>query len=194
MFDKVPCRECEAMVLPSTAKRTGGLCMPCKNGTRKSMNAAKKRADKERELERTCPYRALWLDLVDKVYSQNSGFSSLSENEQLYYSVNVLSGEVYNGGFDQYFTNTSADNYRDAEYGLVRLGATNSIKLLRSAKEQLFGSNSVPKNQVERWELIQRLNRHTDLDSLDTEFYKDLDDLDDKLETFALKVGLVKNA
>ena len=194
MIDKVPCRECEAMVLPSTAKRTGGLCMPCKNGTRKSMDAAKKRAEKEKELERTCHYRTLWRDLVEKVYSQNGGFNSLSESEQLYYSVNVLSGEVYNGGFDQYFTNTSADNYRNAEYGLVRLGATNSIKLLRNAKEQLFGSNPVPKNQVERWELIQKLNKITNLESLDTEFYKDLDNLDGKLEAFALEVGLVKNA
>lgn len=194
MIDKVPCRECEAMVLPSTAKRTGGLCMPCKNGTRKSMDAAKKRAKKEKEIERTCHYRALWRDLVEKVYSQNGGFNSLSKSEQLYYSVNVLNGEVYNGGFDQYFTNTSADNYRDAEYGLVRLGATNSIKLLRNAKEQLFGSNPVPKNQVERWELIQKLNKITNLDSLDTEFYKDLDNLDGKLEAFALEVGLVKNA
>ncbi|GAA3979837.1 DMP19 family protein [Allohahella marinimesophila] len=168
--------------------------MPCKNGTRKSMDLAKERAAKERELERTCPYRALWRELVDKVYNQRGGFEALSATEKLYYSVNVLSGEVYNGGFDQYFTNTSAEHYRDAEHGLVQLGATNSIKLLRQAKEQLFGSNQVPKSQTERWELIRKLNRPTDLDTLDTDFYKDLDNLDDKLEAFALEAGLVKNA
>ena len=194
MSDKIPCTECGAMVLPSTAERTGGLCMPCKNGTRKSMDLAKERAAKERELEKTCPYRALWRELVDKVYNQSGGFNALSANEKLYYSVNVVIGEVYNGGFDQYFTNTSAELYRDAEHGLVQLGATNSIKLLRQAKEQLFGSKQVPKSQTERWELIRKLDRPTDLDSLDTEFYKDLDNLDKKLEAFALEVGLVKNA
>lgn len=194
MSDKIPCTECEAMVLPSTAERTGGLCMPCKNGTRKSMDLAKERAAKERELEKTCPYRALWRELVDRVYNQDGGFSALSENEKLYYSVNVLSGEVYNGGFDQYFNNTSAEHYRNAEHGLVQLGATNSLKLLRQAKEQLFGSNQVPKGQTERWDLIRKLNRPNDLDALDTEFYKDQDELDNKLEGFAVEVGLVKNA
>jgi hypothetical protein len=194
MSDKIPCSECGALVLPSTAEGTGGLCMPCKNGTRKSMELAKERAAKERELEKSCPYRALWRELVDKVYKQDVGFSTLSDNEKLYYSVNVLSGEVYNGGFEQYFNNTSAEYYRNAEHGLVQLGATSSLKLLRQAKEQLFGSNQVPKCQTERWELIRKLNRPTDLDSLDTEFYKDQDELDKKLESFALESGLVKNA
>jgi len=29
---KVPCKRCGAMILPGTAKRTGGLCMPCREG------------------------------------------------------------------------------------------------------------------------------------------------------------------
>lgn len=194
MSDKVPCIECGAMILPNTVQRTGGRCMPCKNGTRKSMELAKERAARERELEKTCPYRALWRNLVHKVYNEEGGFDALSEEEKLYYSVNVLSGEVYNGGFDQYFHNTSAEHYRDAEYGLMKLGATNSLKLLRQAKFQLFGNEPVPKAQTERWELIRRLNRVTDLDALDTEFYKDLDKLGDKLDAFALDSRLVKNA
>jgi DNA-directed RNA polymerase subunit RPC12/RpoP len=27
--EKIPCKKCSAMILPATAKRTGGLCMPC---------------------------------------------------------------------------------------------------------------------------------------------------------------------
>jgi Domain of unknown function (DUF4375) len=49
-----------------------------------------------------------------------------------------LSGEVYNGGFYQYFDNTSADSYHYAELGLIRLGATHSLGLLQKAKEHLF--------------------------------------------------------
>lgn len=29
MTDKIPCHSCEALILPATAERTGGLCMPC---------------------------------------------------------------------------------------------------------------------------------------------------------------------
>lgn len=31
MVEKIPCKECNTPILPSTAQRTGGLCMPCKN-------------------------------------------------------------------------------------------------------------------------------------------------------------------
>jgi len=30
MIQRVPCRECGAMILPTTSKVTGGLCMPCR--------------------------------------------------------------------------------------------------------------------------------------------------------------------
>lgn len=33
MASKVICSKCGAGILPATAERTGGLCMPCKNGT-----------------------------------------------------------------------------------------------------------------------------------------------------------------
>ncbi|MFD2232124.1 DMP19 family protein [Alkalimarinus sediminis] len=194
MSDKIPCNECGALVLPSTAERTGGLCMPCKNGTRKSMELAKERYKQERELDKTCPYRALWRVLVDKVFNQSGGFDALTDDEKIYYSVNTLSGDVYNGGFNQYFSNTASEHYIYAELGLVKLGATNSLRLLREGKKQLFGSAQVPKDQVKRWEEIKKHKVEPDLDNLDTEFYKDQDELDLKLEKFAVESGLVKNA
>jgi hypothetical protein len=30
MTDKIPCVECEKMILPATAEKTGGVCMPCR--------------------------------------------------------------------------------------------------------------------------------------------------------------------
>lgn len=32
LTEKVPCSKCGVMILPSTVKRTGGLCMPCSRG------------------------------------------------------------------------------------------------------------------------------------------------------------------
>jgi hypothetical protein len=192
--DKIPCHECNALVLPTTADRTGGLCMPCKNGTRKSMDKAKEDAIKERELDKTCPFRRYWRDLVDRVYDEELGFSSLTEEEKLYYSVCVLIGEVYNGGFVQFFDNSSGAQYRYAELGLIRMQAKASIILLREAKSSLFGSHSVPKDQTERWNIMRKLTDEPDLDSLDTEFYKDPDNLDQKTEEFAIENGLVKYA
>jgi hypothetical protein len=50
MSDKVLCKECSVKILPSTADRTGGMCMPCKNGYRKNIEQAKEYYKKEREL------------------------------------------------------------------------------------------------------------------------------------------------
>lgn len=194
MTDKVPCTKCEALVLPSTAERTGGVCMACKNGIRESMEESKEYYKRERELEKTCPFRLFWSDLVDRVYDEKKGFKTLSDEEKFYYSVNCLSGEVYNGGFDQYFSNSSGENYIYAELGLVQLGATNSLGLLRKAKKLVFGSSSVPKEQHLRQVATSNGKVSSALDDLDTEFYKDTDQLSEKLESYAKSKGLVKNA
>lgn len=194
MSEKIPCTGCGAAILPSTAERTGGQCMPCKNGTRNKIEQAKKYYERERELDRTCPFRALWRELVDKVYKQEGGFSKLTEDERVYYSVNVLSCEVYNGGFIQYFNNTSGEHYRYAELGLIRLGAKNSLKLLRQAKTELFGDAGVSRDQVERWAQIRKRCEEPDLDTLDQQFYKDPDSLEDKLMGLAVETGLIENA
>jgi hypothetical protein len=193
MINKLPCKECGAEILPSTAERTGGKCMPCKNGYRKNIEESKEYYKKERELDKTCPYRALRRELGSKVYKQEGGFSTLSDEEKIYYSVNILSGEVYNGGFYQYFSNTSAENYHHAELGLVRLGASHSLKLLRTAKEHLFGLAEVPQKQAERWLALDKMAENSYLYSLDAEFYKNADSLDEKLVECAAKVGLIKN-
>jgi hypothetical protein len=168
--------------------------MPCKNGTRKSMEQNKENAIRERELDKTCPFREYWRDLVHRVYDENLGFASLTEEEKLYYSVCVLIGEVYNGGFVQFFDNSSGSQYRYAELGLIRMRAKSSIILLREAKSSLFGNQSVPKDQVERFNVMRQRTDEPDLNSLDTEFYKDTDKLDKKTEAFAIEHGLVKYA
>jgi hypothetical protein len=194
MTEKVPCTKCGALVLPSTAERTGGVCMACKNGTRESMEKSKEYYKKERELDKTCPFRLFWKELVSRVYNESKGFNSLSEEEKIYFSVNCLSGEVYNGGFDQYFSNSAGENYKHAELGLIQLEATNSLRLLRKAKQIVFGSSAVPKEQYLRQLATDSDEVSTALDELDTEFYKDPDRLAEKLEVYAINNGLVKNA
>ena len=156
------------------------------------MEQAKENAIKERELDKTCPFRAYWRDLVDRVYDGSLGFTSLNDEEKLYYSVCVLIGEVYNGGFVQFFDNTSGAQYRYAELGLIQMQAKESLTLLRKAKLSLFGNKSVPIDQEERWGVMRQMTDESDIDNLDTEFYKDTDNLDNKTEEFAIKHGLVQ--
>jgi hypothetical protein len=181
------------MILASTAARNGGICMPCKNGTRKSIESAKEHYARERELDRTCPFRALWRELVDKVHNRPGGFEALSEIEKQYYAVRVLVGEVYNGGFDQYFHNSSSDYSRYAELGLIRIGAKESLALFRASKAAVFGNDNVPREQVERRMRLKSTNDSPALELLDSKFWTDPDSMETKLERFAYEEGLVKH-
>lgn len=194
MEEQIGCKDCGAMILSSTAARNGGVCMPCKNGTRKNIESAKEHYARERELNRTCPFRALWRELVNKVHNQPGGFEALSEGEKQYYAVRVLVGEVYNGGFEQYFHNSSADYFRYAELGLMRIGATESLALLRASKAVVFGNDSVPREQSARWIGLKSTNNSPALELLDSKFWTDPDSLETKLERFAYEESLVKHA
>ncbi|WP_445363671.1 DMP19 family protein [Microbulbifer sp. ANSA003] len=194
MSEKVPCKECQALILPSTAERTSGLCMACKNGIRKNLEKSKEFYKNQRELDKTCPFRAFWRDLVSRVYDEKLGFHTLTDDEKTYYAVNCLSGEVYNGGLVQYFDNSAGEHYKYAELGLIQIGATNSLRLLREAKAQVFGSDIVPTDRELRQIATDSDAIQKSLDKLDDEFYTDTDELGDRLEKFAFEKGLVKNA
>ncbi len=192
---KIPCSTCSALILPETAARTGGLCMPCKSGTRSAIEASKVEAKRQRELDATDPFRLYWRELVDRVYKSDAGIAQLSDVERQYWAVGCLSGEVYNGGFDQYFYNSSGATYSAAVDGLKAMGATTSLLLLQQAKQMIFGFTDVPEEtrarrsiqmSVESDALQQRL------DELDKQFWKDPDNLAMRSEKFAISHGLVR--
>lgn len=191
---KVPCKTCGVPVLWETAARNDGKCVPCRSGTRQNTESAKKSYLEERERERTDPFRKLWRDLVRRAYEIPNGFDALSQPEKQYFAVGLLEGDVYNGGFDQYFFNSSGDSYLYAVEGLEAMGAIQTLELLRRAKQVLFGFDE-PEQDTERRRAFLRSVANEScskrLSSLDSLFYKDPDALGAKVEQFAKDNGLV---
>lgn len=138
MTDRLPCRACGHLILPTTAARNDGLCMPCKGGYRQNIEDGK-RFHTERRRYLTSPQALYWSALVNRVYDGRERFAGLSPAERSYYAVSVLSGEVHNGGFDQYFGNSSGDQYQAARAGLRELEAEDALALLERAAALLFG-------------------------------------------------------
>ncbi len=69
-MERIPCPKCGALILPTTASATGGICMPCKKKEKEDEKAAKRAAipemsdaeradleDKLRDLVRSLKYR-----------------------------------------------------------------------------------------------------------------------------------------
>ena len=192
MSNKVPCQECGAIILEVTAKNNNGLCMPCKNGYRENIENSKKYYAKERELDKTCPFRAYWRDLVNRVHHTESGFNSLTEDEKVYWSLNILIGEVNNGGFMQFFDNSSGAYYVYAEKGLIEFDAIKTLNILHKAKAVIFGNQTVPVDTEQRRLITSKNDSWDELGKLDDEFYKEPDDLYELLEKYAVNRKLVK--
>jgi hypothetical protein len=151
MNEKVACTACGVMVLPSTAATNGGLCTPCKRGFRRNIEEGKQRYA-ERKLAQANPEPATkhWRWLVNEV-----SCSELSAENQNYFAVCLLEGEVYNGGFHQFFNNSSGNYYADAMRGLEELGADECCRILLAAKRLLFGEHEVPGTQAARFDYLE---------------------------------------
>ena len=183
---QVTCSACGATMLASTAARTGGLCMACKQGIRQNITAAKVYYQQQRQPD---TFRDYWTALVHRVHDTPDGFYRLSPQEQTYFSVSVLSGEVYNGGMHQFFFNSSGDYYSEALRGLEELGALRCRALLLAARQELFPADEPPRDTAARRALLP--SPSYDLDATDKEFWTDPDKLEDRLRRYALDHHLV---
>lgn len=197
MSERVPCRECGAEILPATAAATGGVCMACKKGFRKDMESAKKFYAEQRKYD---PVRELWLSLVRRVNKTELGFGGLTKDEQLYFAVSCLNGEIYNGGGHQFFSSNAGELHEVVVAGLIELGATRSLALLREATELLFDGQAPPVEINARWDAMKHypedpeapiLPWMDDLERISQAFCEDPDGLPERLLVFAKERGLV---
>ncbi|MCB0018284.1 MAG: DMP19 family protein [Anaerolineales bacterium] len=102
----------------------------------------------------------------------NEGDATLAPLERLIYQVWVLESEVNNGGFDQYFFNSSGDLALDTLVDLTAIGAEEAHGLLREAVALMF--EGAPARQRERrWEQMEAVDetKRAELEGLDTRFF-----------------------
>lgn len=192
METKVTCLACKTLILSDTAIKNQGLCIPSAKGTRKQLEEAKKIYEDQKKYRESEEY-GYWLNLSQQV-SDLADLKKLSFEDNIYFLVNVLIAEVFNGGFDQYFHNSSADYYEETIQALKVLRAFESLKLLESAKLIVFGSLYVPIDQGLRFDFIKNITDEISikLDELDRCFWKFPDQLDKKLHKFVEMNNLFK--
>lgn len=182
---RVPCLKCGESIHPDTALKNDGLCMPCKGGYRDRIEDGKARREAEKAYEQSAE-RRYWSSLVKRVHPPGAGFATLSPKEKTYYAVGCLIGEVYNGGFEQFFFNHAGSMYGAALSGLMELEAHASASLLQRAKELLFDEEAVQVDTGERRAFLrERDSSPPELELLDKEFWKDTERLSERCEKYA---------
>lgn len=99
-------------------------------------------------------------------------FEELTPPEQVFLCVWELESEVNNGGFDQYFSNSSGDYARHVEAALVAIGAKRMQKIVRQAIETV-GEEVLAEDQEHRQERLLALDdeRKERLEKIDQLFF-----------------------
>lgn len=118
--------------------------------------------------------------LADEIFGRqaNVGFSRLSAKERIFIQVWSLQGEVDNGGFYQFFFNSSGDHALGTADALRVIGAVNTAQLVDQAMSQ-FGPEGPSESSERRQQQLMSLSdqQQEKLSELDGIFYTSPDDL-----------------
>ena len=130
---------------------------------------------------------AFAIALSDLVFQRcdRDGFEALSAAESVAYCVDALEREVNNGGFEQFFGNSSGDTSAETLAALEKIGARQAAELLRSALSP-FPNGAPPKDRDGRCELIDAMSDEvrSQWGELDARFWDYPDDLTSLMRQF----------
>jgi len=116
------------------------------------------------------------------------GFDGLSEPERVFLCVQDVESEVNNGGFLQYFYNSSGNRALFASRSFETIGASHTAGIVKRACA-VFPNGEPPSDRTEREELLERIEEQIEdaLSELDDAFYEYNDDLENLVLTYVKK-------
>jgi hypothetical protein len=130
------------------------------------------------------------IGVSEKVFarSEKVGFDGLTDPERVFYCVWILEGQVNNGGFDQFFFNSSGNYSTETVDALEKIGAAKTAGIVRRANS-VFKNGQPSKNWTARQEELLAMPESVTqiLTQLDKEFYKYEEDLSKLLYEFVTK-------
>ena len=117
---------------------------------------------------------------VSKLCSYGDTLDQLTESQKNFYFNQNLEREINNGGFNQYFYNSSGDFAHDTIISLQTIGANKTAYILQQAINQ-FPNSSVPKDRIQRQDVLEEIESIANevWNQLEQTFYKYEDNLNE---------------
>jgi len=117
-------------------------------------------------------------NFVCELCSWGNGIDKLTEYQKSFYFNQNLEREINNGGFNQYFYNSSGNFAHDTVISLKEINANKTADILQEAINQ-FPDSIVPKNRDERQTLLEEMGETANdiFETLDQKFFLYEDDL-----------------
>ncbi len=114
-------------------------------------------------------------------------FNNINETLKTFLYIDILEEEVNNGGFDQYFFNSSGEYAHETLKAYEKIGAKKTADIIYRAIK-LFPTLPIPKDLQIRREILLEKETNTDLwNELDDEFYKYEDSIGEMIIEFLKK-------
>ena len=111
-------------------------------------------------------------EIIGKKITKKEDFSNLNEFEKTFIYLDILEQNVTDGGFIQFFFNSSGQFTHEIFQAYLSIKAENTVDILTKAI-YLFPVIPVPKNLRIRQQILMEKDTNIDLwDEVDTEFYK----------------------
>jgi hypothetical protein len=115
---------------------------------------------------------------IGELCSYGDEIDKLTEEQKLFYYNQCLEREINNGGFNQYFFNSSGDFANQTVQSLLTIGAKKTADNLQKAIDQ-FPDKITPQNRTERQEILEQIEETANpiWEELDQKFFAYEDDL-----------------
>lgn len=113
--------------------------------------------------------------------------SVLSEPERIFYTTQILEMEVNNGGFGQFFFNSSGNLANEVVHAFTEIGAVKTADICRKAFS-VYGEE-VPKDRDERQDILECLNEEQEkiLERCDDAFFDYEENLNELNYAFVMR-------
>jgi len=117
-------------------------------------------------------------NFIGDLCSYGDDMDKLTEPQKQFYYNQCLEREINNGGFNQYFINSSGDFSHKTIQSLIVIGANTTADILQKAIDQ-FPDKKVPQDRDERIELVEQIEETANefWEKLDQKFFEYADDL-----------------
>lgn len=122
---------------------------------------------------------------VCKKCDYGNGIEKLNEHERVFYVTQILEMEVNNGGFSQFFCNSSGNFSNELVGSFTKIGAFKTAEICKKALA-VFNCN-VPADRDERNELFDSLDCDDVFEECDDEFYEYEDNLTELNYTYIME-------
>ncbi|WP_405396454.1 DMP19 family protein [Maribacter sp. Asnod2-G09] len=96
----------------------------------------------------------------------------LNSSQRVLLIIENLEREINNGGFDQFYWNSSGDYAMETINALKQIGANKTAEIVKKANDK-FPNGIVPENRDKRGEILEKISEESSeyWNNLDTKFY-----------------------